>query len=114
MSVKYTEEGVAISGEGLDHLRSTYAGSNAEPADATSSKAPAADLPMLTREQAAVIGAFTGITCSPFSCIHEYAERVLGRSIWTHEFASERLMEELKEAARADFMKLVYKPQDEG
>ncbi|MDX0897475.1 hypothetical protein CN090_04490 [Sinorhizobium meliloti] len=62
----------------------------------------------LTKEQAAIIGAFTGITASNFSVIHEYAERKLGRSIWTHEFASEKLSEELKEAARADFLSIIY------
>lgn len=62
----------------------------------------------LTKEQAAIIGAFTGITASNFSVIHEYAERKLGRSIWTHEFGSEEFAAELKEAARADFMSIIY------
>lgn len=62
----------------------------------------------LTKEQAAIIGAFTGITASNFSVIHEYAERKLGRSIWTHEFGSEEFASELKEAARVDFMSIVY------
>lgn len=61
----------------------------------------------LTREQAAIIGAFTGITVGPFSDIHGYAERALGRPVWTHEFADEALMEKLKAAARDDFMAIV-------
>lgn len=64
----------------------------------------------LTKEQAAVIGAFTGITAGPFSDIHEYAERILGRPVWTHQFANEHVMAELKAAARADFMALVHEP----
>jgi D-serine deaminase-like pyridoxal phosphate-dependent protein len=62
--------------------------------------------PKLTRDQAAIIGAFTGITCGPFSDIHDYAERKLGRLIWTHQIASKELMAELKNAARDDFIAL--------
>jgi len=63
----------------------------------------------LTKEQASIIGAFTGITASDFGVIHEYAERKLGRPIWTHQFADKDLMAELKEAARDDFLSIVYK-----
>jgi hypothetical protein len=62
------------------------------------------DTPRLTKEQAAIIGAFTGISCGPFSDIHEYVEKLLGRPVWTHEFASKEMMEKIKEAARADFL----------
>lgn len=65
-------------------------------------------MPRLTREQAAVIGAYTGVTASKFSIVHEYAEKVLGRPIFTHEFASEKLMAELRQATKADFLALVY------
>lgn len=63
----------------------------------------------LTKEQAAIIGAYTGITVGPFSHIHEYAEKVLSRPIFTHEFASRQLMDELKNASFDDFMKVVAK-----
>lgn len=66
------------------------------------------EVPRLTKEQAAIAGAFTGITFGPFSDIHEYAERVLGRPVWTHEFASKTLSAELKEAARRDFEDMVH------
>ena len=59
----------------------------------------------LTREQAAIIGAFTGILAGPWSDLHQYAERVLGRPIWTHEFVG--LAPELREAARPDFAAIV-------
>ena len=62
----------------------------------------------LTKEQSAIIGAFTGICCGKFGDIHEYAERVLGRQIFSHEFASNMLESELKEASRADFLSICY------
>lgn len=64
------------------------------------------NIPKLTKEQAAIIGAYTGYAAGPFSDIHGYAERVLGRPIWTHEFASKRVVEELREAAKPDFLSL--------
>ena len=58
----------------------------------------------LTNEQAAVISAFTGKLAGPFSDMHEYAERVLGRPIFTHEFASKKVADELAAAAKPDFI----------
>lgn len=60
--------------------------------------------PKLTREQAAIIGAFTGVTAGPFADIQGYAEKVLGRPLWTHQFANKAMADELKQAARADFL----------
>lgn len=67
----------------------------------------AGTVPRLTRAQAAIIGAYTGITCGPFNDIHEYAERIMGRPIWTHQFADQKLADEIKEKARPDFMAIV-------
>jgi hypothetical protein len=66
----------------------------------------------LTKEQAAIIGAYTGVTVGPFSHIHEYAEKVLNRPIFTHEFASKQLMDALKNASFDDFMKVVATKDD--
>lgn len=65
----------------------------------------------LTKEQAAIVGAYTGYSAGPFSDIQEYAERVLGRPVWTHEFASPRVSEELRAAAKADFIAICYGDQ---
>lgn len=60
----------------------------------------------LTKEQAVIIGAYTGYAAGPFPDIHEYAEKVLGRPIWTHQFP--QITEELREASKADFLALCY------
>ncbi len=72
-----------------------------------------AERPRLTREQAAIIGAFTGYTAGPFADIQAYAERVLGRPVWTHEFGGEPMAESLREAARADFLAIAFDPEAE-
>lgn len=65
-------------------------------------------MPRLTKEQAAIIGAYTGVLCGPFSDLHEYAERKIGRPIWTHEFANPSLNDELREVCRDDFRAIAY------
>lgn len=60
----------------------------------------------LTKEQAAVIGAFTGFLSGPFSDLQEYAEKKFGRPVWTHEFGSREFSSQLKELAREDFISI--------
>lgn len=67
---------------------------------------PAYRIPRLTKEQAAIIGAYTGFAAGSFGDIQEYTEKLLGRSVWTHEFARRALCEELREAAKPDFLSI--------
>jgi len=60
----------------------------------------------LTPEQAAILGAYTGIALGPFADIHAYAERVLGRPILTHEFGGADVWAELRVATHPDLMAL--------
>ena len=62
----------------------------------------------LTREQAAIIGAYTGFLAGPFGDVHELAEQKLGRPIWTHEFANPDVVEQLKVAVTDDFLSICY------
>lgn len=62
----------------------------------------------LTKEQAAIIGLFTGVSCGPFADIHELAERLANRPIWTHEFANQKVWDELKEKVKPMFLELCY------
>lgn len=70
-------------------------------------------IPRLTREQAAIIGAYTGITCGPFQDVHELAEQLLGGFIWTHEFADPVIVERLKDAAKPHFLALCFTKDEE-
>ena len=63
-------------------------------------------VPRLTEEQAAIMMAFTGISCGPFELFHKYAQEKLDRPVFTHEFAKEELMAEIKEASREDFLSI--------
>lgn len=60
----------------------------------------------LTPEQAAIIGAYTGILIGPFSDMHEYIEKVMGRPVFTHEMADEAIMKEIRSKSKSDFVSL--------
>jgi hypothetical protein len=64
--------------------------------------------PKLTKEQAAIIGLYTGVTCGPFSDIHEYAEKLIGGPIYTHLFTNTKFVEELKEKSKPDFLAICF------
>jgi len=60
----------------------------------------------MTKDEAKVVMAYTGISIGEFSEFHGYAEELLGRPIFTHEFGSPSVMMEIKEKAREDFIML--------
>lgn len=61
---------------------------------------------MLSREDAAIVGAYTGICCGPFSDMHEFVEKILGHPVMTHEFARPDMWEKIKEAAKPYFVEI--------
>ncbi len=66
------------------------------------------DAPKLTKEQAAIIGLYTGIACGPFSDVHKLAEELLGRPVWTHEFPDKDVRKEMKEAVKPLFLSICF------
>ena len=64
------------------------------------------DVLKLTKEQALILSGFTGVLCCGFADFHEDVEKRLGRSVWTDEFGSQELNDEIKEAYKPDFMTL--------
>lgn len=63
----------------------------------------------MTDREKAVITAHTGITMlagEKFSIFHKYIEDLLGRPVWTHEFADELVWNEIKEKSKDDFIEI--------
>ena len=60
----------------------------------------------MTRREAAIITAYTGILIGTFHDFHIYAEAILDRPLWTYHFAGKRIWAELKQAAKEDFIML--------
>lgn len=58
----------------------------------------------LTREQAAILGCYTGICFGPFDDVHKKAEELLDRPIWANEFALPDLWAQIKAKVEPEFM----------
>lgn len=65
----------------------------------------AVDKPELTPAIAYTIG--TGKLYCKFEEFHGYAERLMDRPIWTHEFANPKMSIDLKEALEQKFLEEV-------
>lgn len=62
----------------------------------------------LTKEQAAIIGAYTGVACGPFSDVHQKIEQALKRPVLTHELGTPDIWQEIRTAVRPEFMAICY------
>lgn len=60
----------------------------------------------MTKREAAIVTAYTGILIGEFSDLHEYIEKILGRPVFTHELADKELWVEIKEKSRKDFINI--------
>ncbi len=60
----------------------------------------------LTREQAAILSAFTGVTCGPFEDVQRLGDKLMGYPTFTHMYASEAFCEQLREKVRPMFLAL--------
>jgi len=63
----------------------------------------------MTDKEKAIVTAYTGVTMlagDKFQIFHKYIEDILGRPVWTHELASEKVWEEIKEKSKEDFINL--------
>ncbi len=58
----------------------------------------------MTKDEAAIVTAYTGVLIGEFDDFSKYAEKIIGRSIMTHELASKEMWKELRSAARNDFI----------
>jgi hypothetical protein len=61
----------------------------------------------LTLEQAVVLSGFTGVLMCRFDHVHRDVEKRLNRPVWTHEFADQEFVDQLKKVYRDDFMVLI-------
>lgn len=60
----------------------------------------------MTKQEAAIVAAYTGYLIGDFSDMHAYVEKILGRPVFTHEMASEALAEQIRQKSKPDFVSL--------
>ena len=64
---------------------------------------------MLTNKERAIIEAYTGycmLAGEKSKAFYEYLQEIMGRPVFTHELANEKILEEIHEKAKPDFLKL--------
>lgn len=66
----------------------------------------------MKKRDGAIITAYTGYVCCEPNIFHKYAEEILGRPIFTHEFANGEIWNELKEKCKNDFLNLIMNLED--
>jgi hypothetical protein len=60
----------------------------------------------MTKKEAAIVSAFTGILIGKFDAMHGYIEKKLGRPVLVHELTSEKVVEEVKQKSKEDFVSI--------
>ena len=58
----------------------------------------------MTKREAAIVTAYTGIFLGDMDEFHKLAEELLERPVWTHQLAEKEVWVEIKEKAKPLFM----------
>ena len=61
----------------------------------------------MKKREALVITAHTGILLCDFSDFQDFASEIIGRPIFTHEFAHEEISEELRKKTSKEFFEII-------
>lgn len=67
----------------------------------------------MTHQEKIVVSAYTGYLMYDFNDVHKYIEEKLGRPIWTHEMADPKIIYEIRNATREDFLALCKEGEEE-
>ena len=60
----------------------------------------------MTKKEAAIVSAYTGILVGEFSNIHKYIEEKLKRPVFTHEMGTKKIWNEIKNITKIDFINI--------
>jgi hypothetical protein len=61
----------------------------------------------MTKREGAILSAHTGILLGDFNEMHKYIKEIMKRPVFTHEMATEKIMKEIKEKSKADFIAVI-------
>lgn len=63
----------------------------------------------MTKREAAIVSAYTGVMLGTMGDMCEYIEEILKRPVFTHELANQKVVEEIRKASKPDFMLIKVK-----
>jgi len=58
----------------------------------------------MTKQEAAIVAAYTGYHIGDFGDTTKYIEKLLKRPVWTHELGNKELFDEIQKLAKPDFI----------
>lgn len=62
----------------------------------------------MTHTEAVLISAYTGFLLTKnFADVHKFCEDLLGRPIWTHEFANKEVQKEIHEKCKPMILEMI-------
>jgi hypothetical protein len=68
----------------------------------------------MTKKEAVLLSAYTGYMLAPsFDDVHKFCEELLGRPIWTHEFAFEGTQAQISEKCKPLVLELIKNIEEE-
>lgn len=68
----------------------------------------------MTHKEAVLVSAYTGFLLTKnFSDVHEFCEKLLGRPIFTHEFADQEVQEDISEKCKPMILKMIEGEQND-
>ncbi|MDA3876117.1 MAG: hypothetical protein PF483_03400 [Halothiobacillus sp.] len=60
----------------------------------------------MTKQEAAIVSAYTGILIGSFSDMHEYVESLFHGPVYTHQFGDKGFAGKVKEMSKDDFLSM--------
>ena len=60
----------------------------------------------MTKREAAIVSAYTGVLIGGFSELHEYVEEIMKRPVWTHEMGNQKTASEIKARSKENFVNI--------
>lgn len=60
----------------------------------------------MNKKEAAIVSAYTGFLIGDFGDFHEYAEKIMERPIFTHEFANKKIVDKIHQKSKGDFLNI--------
>lgn len=66
----------------------------------------------MKKEEAVLISAYTGfLLTKDFSDVCKFCQKLLGRPIWTHEYADEKVQKEIQEKCKPLILEMIEKEE---
>lgn len=67
----------------------------------------------MTKREAAIVSAYTGVLLGEFSDMHEYVEKLLDRPVFTHEFGNKDFAIFIEIESKEDFINLEVEGEED-